>query len=185
MRDLRKLVPRTPPEGLREWTLQHCEELGCSGLVYEAEYVKDYDPFGILDEWYEPKKVKMVRVKCSCCGGEMLLDWGKDERHSYGFILPDDVEGDWPRTVTAAGDKTACPICGEPVLVNKRAAIRDYYVSAECHVMSACLVGEDNLLALTGWTVQCRVFKSGTERFELIPAEAYVFSAGECAQLLG
>lgn len=185
MRDVRKLVPRTPPEGLREWAVQNCEELGRSGLIYEAEYVRDYDPLGILDEWSRPKKIKMVLVKCSCCGGEMLLDWGKDERCGYGFILPDDVEGDWPRTVTVANDETRCPMCGEPVLVNKRAAIRGYYVSAECHVMSACLVGEDNLLALTGWTVQCRVFKSGTERLEILPAEAYVFSADECAYLSG
>lgn len=187
MPDCRGLVPRTPPEGLREWAVQnYSEELDLGGLVYEVEYAEDYGFYQLLDEWARPRKIKMVRVRCSVCGESMLLHWGKDAEHGYGFILPEDVEGDYGHTVTAAGDEVNCPICGHRVLVNKAAAVgRSYYVAAECHVLSASLVGEDNWLALTGWTVQRRVFRSGSERLELIPAEAYVFGRDGCAQLMG
>lgn len=186
MRDYRSLVPRTAPEGLREWTLKTCRsELDRHGLVYEAAYVKGYDLAQMLDEWAEPKKVKMVRVTCSCCGESTLLNWAKDEAHGYGFVLPDDEEGDWAHTVTAAGDDVRCPICGERVLVNKRSAIRDYYVAGECHVMSADVMEPDGELILTGWTVQRRVYRSGIEGLEFIPTEAYVFTVADCFQLMG
>lgn len=183
--DYRSLVPRTPPEGLREWVLKNCRsELDRHGLVYEVEYVQDYGLCRLLDEWAESRKIKMVRVTCSCCGESTLLNWGKDEAHGYGFVLPDDEEGDWTHTVTTAGDEAACPICGERVLVNKRAAVRDYYVAAECQVMSAAVL-EAGELALTGWMVQRRVYKSGSERLEFLPAEAYVFTPTDCFQLMG
>lgn len=181
------LVPRTPPEGLREWAVQtYAAELDRGGLVYEAEYVEDYGMAQLLDRWAKPRKVKMVRCRCSVCGESILLNWCKDQTHGYGFVHPEDEEGDWARTPTAAGDETKCPICGHDVLVNKAAAVgRSYYVTAETSVMSAALVGESNMLALTGWTVQRRVYRSGSERLEFIPAEAYVFRSDGCAQLMG
>lgn len=187
MPDVRGLVPRTPPEGLREWTAQtYARELDRSGLVYEAEYVREYDPFQMLDERARARKVKAVRVTCSACGESMLLHWARDQMHGYGFVLPEDEEGDWSPSVTAAGDEVNCPICGNRVLVNKAAAVgRGYYVTAECSVLSAGLAGEENWLTLTGWTVQRRVFRSGSERLEFLPAEAYVFSPDDCAKLLG
>ena len=51
--------------------------------------------------------------------------------------------------------------------------------------MSAAVIGGDRLLTLTGWIVQRRVFYGGGEHLEAIPAESYVFSAGECTQLMG
>jgi len=183
-KDFRSLIPRTPPEGLREWVQETCRpELDRHGLIYEAEYVEDYGLLQVLDEWAKPKKTKMVRVTCSCCGESTLLNWGYDKTHSYGFVHLDDEEGDWPHTVTAAGDETVCPICGAKVLVNKRAAVRDYYVPAGCHVMSAGLCGD--ALILTGWTVQRRVYRSGDEDLKFLPAEAYVFTSTDCVQLLG
>lgn len=187
MPDVCPLVPRTPPEGLLEWTVQeYAAELDRGGLVYEAEYVDDYGMAQLLDPWAKPRKVKMVRCSCSVCGQSILLNWCKDQTHGYGFVHPEDEEGDWARTPTAAGDETKCPVCGHDVLVNKAAAVgRGYYVTAETSVLSAALVGESNMLALTGWTVQRRVYRSGSERLEIIPAEAYVFSSDGCAQLLG
>lgn len=186
--DLRGLVPRIPPEGLRAWTLQHCKkELERYGLVYEVEYVQDYGLLQMLDEYSRPKKVKMVRVTCSCCGESMLLHWGYDQRCGYGFINLNDVECDWGDTVTAAGDETACPICGARVLVKKSSAIKpgSYFVTAECSVMSASVVGEENLLVLTDWTVQNRVYKRGNESLEFIPHEAFVFDRSGCTLLRG
>lgn len=187
MMDLRDVVPRTPPEGLAHWALETCgEALDRGGLLYEAEWVEDYGPLAMLDEWSQAKKVKMVRVTCSCCGGSMLLNWGKDVNHGYGFVLPEDEEGDWAHTVTVPGDVVKCPMCGERVLVNKRAAVRSFYVTAETQVMSAALVGDEMaMLALTGWTVQWRVYKSGFQRLHMIPAESYVFGSRDCVQLLG
>ncbi len=182
--DYRTLVPRKPPEGLREWTLKTCrDELARYGLVYEVDYDDMFCDWPMaVPEGY--KRTKMVRVTCSYCGDSMLLNWGKDDKRGYGFVLPDDEEGDWVRTVTAAGDEALCPICGEKVLVNKRSAIRDYYVSAECHVMSAGVL-KGGELVLTGWAVQRRVYKSGTDGLEFIPAEAYVFTGSDCFQLMG
>ncbi len=182
--DYRALVPRTPPEGLREWVLENCRsELDRYGLVYEVDYDDLFCDWPLaLPEGY--KRTKMVRVTCSCCGESCLLNWGKDQVHGYGFVHPDDEEGDWARTVTAAGDDAVCPICGANVLVNKRAAVRDWYVAAECHVMSAAVL-EAGELVLTGWTVQRRVYKSGVERLESLPAEAYVFTPSDCFQLMG
>lgn len=187
MMDLRDVVPCTPPEGLGNWVVNTCkDDLDRGGLLYEVEWVRDYDFMYPLDEMAEPKKTKMVRVMCSCCGESMLLNWGKDEKHGYGFILPEDEEGDWAHTVTTAGDEVKCPICGAQVLVNKRAAVRDYYITAETQVMSASLAGgEMDLLALTGWTVQWRVYKSGSMSLHIIPAEAYVFGPHDCVQLKG
>lgn len=186
MPDCCSLVSRTPPDRLREWTLEtYRDELNRSGLLYEVEYAEDYGLAQLLDEWTKPRKIKMVRVTCSCCGESILLNWGKSETYGYGFVHPDDEEGDWPHTVTAAGDETTCPICGNKVLVNKRAAVKGYYVTAEFSVLSADVVGDQNFLTLTGWTVQRRVYKSGRERLEFIPAEAYVFGPHDCAQLMG
>lgn len=57
--DYRSLVPRTPPEGLREWTLKACaSELDRHGLVYETEYVEDCGLCRLLDEWAAPKKLR-------------------------------------------------------------------------------------------------------------------------------
>lgn len=183
--DLRGLVPRTPPEGLLGWTFSHCGcDLDRHGLVYEVEYSDQWDPCALLDPYETPKKRKMVRVTCSCCGTSTLLNWAKDSSRGYGFVHPSDEEGDWPRTVTTAGDKSVCPACGEPVLVIRRATIRDYYVPAETNVVSVGLVG-DGLLALTVWTVQCRVYKSGCERYEVLPSEAYVFTPADCIALMG
>ena len=183
--DYCSLVPREPPEGLREWTLKNFgSELARCGLVYEVEYVKDYGLSQMLDEWAEPKKIKMVRVTCSCCGESTLLHWGKAQTHGYGFVMPEDMEGDWGHTVTAAGDEVPCPICGETVLVNKRSAVRDYFITAEYSVMSADVL-EGGELALTGWTVQCRTYKSGAYSLKFLPAEAYVFTGANCVQLMG
>lgn len=183
--DYRKLIPRTPPEGLEEWVGKTCREaLDRYGLVYEAEYAEDYGLLQVLDEWAKPRKVKVVRATCSCCGESIHLNWAKVEAHGYGFILPEDEEGDWAHTVTTAGDKVDCPMCGEKVLVNKRAAVKNYYVTAECGVMSAQLLDSGELV-LTCWWIQRCATKSGLDRIYIQPAEAYVFTATDCVQLMG
>ena len=47
------------------------------------------------------------------------------------------------------------------------------------------MLGKDRLLTLTGWTVQRRITAAAGRQLVAIPAEAYVFSAEDCAQLMG
>lgn len=187
MEDVRALVPRTPPEGFLTWAAAALEgELDTHGFLYEVEWVEDYGLDFLLDEWASPRKRKMVRVQCSCCGYEDRYHYGRGQR-GYGFVLPEsyaEVEGG---TVYEDGDIIPCPSCGCPVQIRRRAGLKGkgYFVSAERRAMSAAVVGEERLLALTGWVLQRRVFYGGGDRLEAIPAEAYVFSARDCAQLMG
>ena len=187
MEDVRALVPRTPPEGFLTWAAAALEgELDTHGFLYEVEWVEDYGLDFLLDEWASPRKRKMVRVQCSCCGYEDRYHYGRGQR-GYGFVLPEsyaEVEGG---TVYEDGDRILCPGCGCPVQIRRRAGLKGkgYFVPAESRAMSAAVVGEERLLVLTGWVLQRRVFYGGGERLEAIPAEAYVFSARDCAQLMG
>lgn len=187
MEDVRALVPRTPPEGFLTWAAAALEgELDTHGFLYEVEWVEDYGLDFLLDEWASPRKRKMVRVQCSCCGYEDRYHYGRGQR-GYGFVLPEsyaEVEGG---TVYEDGDSILCPSCGCPVQIRRRAGLKGkgYFVPAESRAMSAAVVGEERLLVLTGWVLQRRVFYGGGERMEAVPAEAYVFSARDCAQLMG
>ncbi|MBS5135877.1 MAG: PcfJ domain-containing protein [Oscillospiraceae bacterium] len=187
MEDVRELVPRKLPEGFLTWAAAALEgELDTHGFLYEVEWVEDYGLDFLLDEWARAKKRKMVRVQCSCCGYEDRYHYGKGQ-WGYGFVLPEsytEVEGG---TVYEDGDSILCPSCGCPVQIRRRAGLkgRGYFVPAESRAMSAAVVGNERLLVLTGWVLQRRVFYGGGERLEAIPAEAYVFSARDCAQLMG
>ena len=192
MRDFRKLIPREPPEGFLEWAAKElCGALDTYGMLYEQEWVEDWGLEQVLDEYARPRKRRMVRVECSCCGYRDLYQYGKLSgwnRVGYGFVLPEsytEVEGG---TVYGDGENILCPQCGTPVLIRKRAAVKkngDCFVTASSQAMSAAVVGEDHLLVLTGWVIQRRAGIGGGSRLSAIPAEAYVFSATECTQLLG
>ena len=183
--DCRGLVPRTPPEGLAAWAYVHCQGLKRSGILYEVEWVSEMGLAECLSPDPKPKRIKMVRVTCSACGRGALLEWTKDPNAGYGFL--GDYECDEGGLVFADGDEKSCPHCGERCLVRKRSSLGrfGYFVSGEVSVMSASLAGEENMLALTVWTAQNRVYKSGQESLVLIPAEAYVFSRDGCVQLMG
>ena len=189
---MRKLIPREPPEGFLEWAAKElCGDLDTYGMLYEQEWVEDWGLEQLLDEYARPRKRRMVRVECSCCGYRDLYHYGKLSgwnRGGYGFVLPEsyaEVEGG---TVYGDGENILCPQCGTPVLIRKRAAVKkngDCFVTASSQAMSAAVVGEDRLLVLTGWVIQRRAGIGGGSRLSAIPAEAYVFSAAECAQLIG
>lgn len=192
MRDFRKLIPREPPEGFLEWAAKElCGSLDTYGMLYEQEWVEDWGLDLLLDELAKPRKRRMVRVECSCCGYRDLYHYGKItgwKPGGYGFVLPEsyaEVEGG---TVYGDGENILCPQCGTPVLIRKRAAVKkngDCFVTASSKTMSAAVVGEDHLLVLTGWVIQRRAGIGGGSHLAAIPAEAYVFSATECTQLMG
>lgn len=190
--DFRKLIPREPPEGFLEWAAKElCGSLDTYGMLYEQEWVEDWGLDLLLDELAKPRKRRMVRVECSCCGYRDLYHYGKItgwKPGGYGFVLPEsyaEVEGG---TVYGDGENIPCPQCGTPVLIRKRAAVKkngDCFVTASSQAMSAAVVGEDHLLVLTGWVIQRRAGIGGGSHLAAIPAEAYVFSDTECAQLMG
>ena len=188
LRDVRKQIPREPPEGFLEWAAKEfAGDLDVHGMLYEQEWVEDWGLEQVLDEWARPRKLRMVRVECSCCGYQDLYHYGRTSAGRYGFILPEsftEVEGG---TVYGDGENILCPQCGTPVLIRKRSSVRQksYFVTAETRAMSAAVVGEDRLLVLTGWVIQRRAGVGGGDHLAAIPAEAYVFSSAQCAQLMG
>ena len=188
MEDMREQISREPPEGFLEWVARELAgELDTFGFLYEQEWAEDWGLEQLLDEWAKPRKRRMVRVECSCCGYRDLYHYGRDYKAGYGFVLPEsytEVEGG---TIYGDGENILCPQCGTPVLIRKRADVRKkgYFVTAETKAMSASLVGKGRFLALTCWMIQRQASVGGGSRLVAIPAEAYVFSPTECAQLMG
>ena len=188
MEDMREQISRDPPEGFLEWAARELAgELDTFGFLYEQEWAEDWGLEQLLDEWAKPRKRRMVRVECSCCGYRDLYHYGRDYKAGYGFVLPEsytEVEGG---TIYGDGENIRCPQCGTPVLIRKRADVRKkgYFVTSEARAMSASLVGKDRLLAITCWVIQRQAGVGGGSRLAAIPAEAYVFSPTECAQLMG
>lgn len=188
MEDMREQISREPPEGFLEWAARELAgELDTFGFLYEQEWAESWGLEQLLDEWAKPQKRRMVRVECSCCGYRDLYHYGRDYKAGYGFVLPEsytEVEGG---TIYGDGENIRCPQCGTPVLIRKRADVRKkgYFVTSEARAMSASLVGKDRLLAITCWVIQRQAGVGGGSRLAAIPAEAYVFSPTECAQLMG
>ena len=188
MEDMREQISREPPEGFLEWVARELAgELDTFGFLYEQEWAESWGLEQLLDEWAKPQKRRMVRVECSCCGYRDLYHYGRDYKAGYGFVLPEsytEVEGG---TIYGDGENIRCPQCGTPVLIRKRADVRKkgYFVTSEARAMSASLVGKDRLLAITCWVIQRQAGVGGGSRLAAIPAEAYVFSPTECAQLMG
>ena len=188
MEDMREQISRDPPEGFLEWAARELAgELDTFGFLYEQEWAESWGLEQLLDEWAKPQKRRMVRVECSCCGYRDLYHYGRDYKAGYGFVLPEsytEVEGG---TIYGDGENIRCPQCGTPVLIRKRADVRKkgYFVTSEARAMSASLVGKDRLLAITCWVIQRQAGVGGGSRLAAIPAEAYVFSPTECAQLMG
>lgn len=186
MKDYRKIVPRTPPEGLKEEMAKH---LDTHGLTYEAVWVEE-DLMGPLLEERKPRKIKMVRVRCSTCGGECILPWAEGMKSRYGFIDPGegwkDRWGDQEGEPMEDGDSTLCPMCKKPVQVIRAARMgrNGWMAASETGAMTA-LVLQDGALALTGWRAQLRVYRDGHEEVAIDPMEAYVFDGREACKLTG
>ena len=125
MEDLRNLIPREPPEGFLMWAAKTLAgDLDTFGFLYQQEWVTDWGLEYLLDEWATPRKRRMVRVHCSCCGYDDLYHPGRMLSGGYGFILPEsftEVEGG---TVYTDGENILCPQCRTPVLIRRAAEVR-------------------------------------------------------------
>ena len=176
-----KLVPHEPPEGLFKWeTVQRA--LDVHALIYEAVWVQDTSLEAMLDEQARGRKIKAVKVRCSFCGQEEILNWYRADTYhgGYGFLHPQHMEP------CSSGDETLCPFCGVPVKVRKAAQIgRGSFETDGVYCMSADVVGKRHLLALTCWNVVRTVDREGREDLKAKACEAYVFSRESCAKLVG
>ena len=187
MKDYRKIVPRTPPEGLREEMAKH---LDTHGLTYEAVWVEE-DLMGPILERRKRRKTKMVKVKCSECGGEGVLPWAKGRSEkTYGFHHPGEVWSDrWGGQYgdeVYHGDAVLCPWCGSPVEAIRAATLRRncWHETAETAAMTASTL-QGGELVLSGWRAQRRVYRDGHEEVAIVPMEAYVFHGNEACKLTG
>ncbi len=174
MKDYRRIVPSTPPEGLKDKVTM---ELDTHGLLYQAEWVEE-DLMAPILERRKPRKVKMVRVRCSACGGERVLPWAEGMKRRYGFLCAGEA--------TEGGDSILCPMCGSPVEVIHAAGLgrKGWEVTSETDTMTASVL-QDGALALTGWRAQLRVYRDGHEEVAIDPMEAYVFDGREACKLNG
>lgn len=177
-----KLVPMQPPEGMLTWE-PVLDDLDVHGLVYEAVWITDTSLAAMLDDRARGRKIKAVKVRCSFCGKEDILDWCPTNKHhgGYGFIHPENYEA------CGSGEETLCPFCRIPVKVKKAADIGcGSYETDATYCMSADVVGKHRLLALTCWKVVRKVYRDGREELRGKACEAYVFGVGrECAKLVG
>ena len=185
MLDVRKLVSLTPPPGLADWASERCPGLDRDALLIETVWAEDWSLACVLDEWARGRKVRAIRATCSACTESNLLWRARDGYGNYGFVQDWDADG--PGTICVDGDETTCPTCGARVVVKTKSKLRGkgYFVAAEQTVMSAAVVGEEHLLALTCWVIERRIYANARRELAVIPAEAYVFSARDCAQLMG
>lgn len=183
MENVCALVPRTPPEGMLKWIQADMEWYG---LLYEVQWVTDYGLEAMLDEGARGRKIKMVRAWCSCCGEEGLFDWCRPGQGNggYGFVFH---AANGETGVYVSGEESICPFCGCPVKVKRAAGLgrEGYYVTETFYCMSAAVVGPQQLLALTGWEIERRAYRSGRDQLAARPAEAYVFSRYDCSKLNG
>ena len=139
-----------PPEGLLGWAIQYDEsrEMSRGALVYEIEWAERRQIYDLLDEWAAPKKEKLVRVTCSCCGTSTLCDYAKAlDGRKYGFVnICADEDGMEKQTSVYDGDDTVCPVCGEPVRAFRAAGMgKGCKLIGETFVMSASVVGQEKL----------------------------------------
>lgn len=188
MRDVTKLVPRTPPDGMLDWAAFREKDLDKDLLLIETVWAEDTSLEVMLDEWAERKKVRAIRATCSACTESGLLWRGLDGYGEWGFVHPGTWDGDMGGTICVDGDETTCPFCGARVTVRKKADVKrkGWAVAGAAACMSAAVVGRDKLLALTCWHIQRRISAEARRELVAIPVEAYVFGpGGDAAKLMG
>lgn len=188
MRDYRKLIPRTPPEGMIRRALER-GLLKIGGLIYRKVWTTEEDEFFAALEDRPAKKRPVCEVTCSECGQTFIMPyipandnyWGK--RTGYGFYVYHNGD-DAP---VMDGDEIECPMCGELCKVKKMANIpQSGFVTTDADaVMSAYVLDlPEKPLVLVGWWVERQTGRVGNERYTAKPFEAYVFERDNACKLV-
>lgn len=98
------LIPKTPPEGTVD-ILRKRGYLNDERLLYRISY--EYDEI-------QKKKVKAVKVKCSCCQGEDVLEYvGNDQGCHRGYGAPFGFIDPLDKSAVTSGGTCVCPVCGK------------------------------------------------------------------------
>lgn len=184
--DYTKKVPRKAPEGMLD-TMD--ERMEVHGLVYSCEWVMDTSPETMLTK--PGRKKRAVRVKCSFCKGEDLLDYAPPRMmcHGYGVSQYGFVNVPPEEHVVMDGDNTLCPFCRVPVLVKCASAIgkKGRVIVDEEFAMSASLLSQRkgrSPLVLTEWSICREIDREANEHITSRPAEAYIFEADDAVKLI-
>lgn len=156
------IIPKVPPEHTIE-TLKKRGMLIVERLLYGIEYEKD--PIS-------GKRTKKVRVKCSACGGEALLEWvGNDSGchyggSTYGFVDPFD------RSNVCSGMSCICPVCGKGLTALHKASFKSNTIIDSRICMSLHEV--EGHLAVLSWVIEKRLYQDGSVTYTTRPYEGIV-----------
>ncbi len=173
--DYTKLLPQEPPEGMLEYFIGK-GYLNTNGLIYQSEYVRNP-----LTEENE----KMVKLKCSACGGEMYAEYvgagGCSHGYSpasFGFCHPETNEG-----VISYND-ILCPMCGEKVRAYHLNSFYNNTILVDSiRPINIIRIGND--VAMLKWEVKKRITKQGGVIYETEPYEGYIFTGRKCVKVVG
>lgn len=163
------LIPKEPPE----YSIEKLKKRGFlkdERLIYNVEYATNLE--GI--------KQKMVRVKCSHCGGTALFEHvpGPECRHSYGtygFIDPADKQ---PKQT---GDTCICPICGMGMRALIKSSFRSCTEIDSRIYMSVHNVGGN--LTLLSWLTKKMLHSDGSVTYRTNGYEGVVIIDGSFVRI--
>lgn len=173
--DYTKLLPQTIPEGMLEHFIKN-GYLKANGLIYQTEYVKN----PLTEE-----KEKVVRLKCSACGGEMYAKYRSVTSCShgyspapYGFYHPNTDE-----PIISHND-TLCPMCGAEVRAYHTGSLYQNKRHLE-NIYPLNIVRINDDIAILKWYIAKYVTKQGGIIYESSPSEGYIFSGRKCTKVTG
>ncbi len=179
---IRGLLPRTPPEGLISWALDHNEDdLGGEYMIFNSQRVNlPPDMQELMDNRTRGHKVWATRLTCTACNEDTMtrkitgydgfyLEFGED---GQAYTVDYD-EAQWDhvqRMQMAQGDEFYCPMCGSKVKALSGKKLKGGRTK-RLQVASLEVMGE--LCAVVYWLVEREILEWGTYT-NAIPRDAFV-----------
>lgn len=173
--DYTKLLPIEPPEGMIEYFVNK-GRLDGNVLIYKAEYIT---------EPLTGEKKKMVKLKCSACGGEEYATYkqiicchNQYAPAPFGFYHSETGE------LIKSYDDILCPMCGAQVRVLHTGCFyHNEYTARIIYPFTVERIGND--VALLKWSVSKVVHKTGEIEYRAKHNEGYIFSGKKCIKITG
>lgn len=171
--DYTKILPEEPPEGMIEWL----KSIGCfksEGIIYRSEYI--INPLTGLKE-------KMVKCKCTACGGTFYQDYSALNGCSHYAPAPFGFFNSKTNEHVISGEDSICPECGAEVTLYHCGNIK-YGKNVE-NIYSMTVDMINGKLAFLIWLNQKSIINDGTTQILSQPYEAYVFDGRKATRLVG